>query len=308
MSVSRSRQLGGTNLRSDRRQVDRPNKHAQTLESRLNVGCQSRTERLEERGSVWTAVSSAQLCSTSSGRPFDARMQICTAKAPPKPPHSKRFAPFRCTNRKLRLRFIERAALPLLLVPILSAAACGATNSESADDSLKLLPPYGEMPPGFWEQHGIAVILGALAFAAFVSFVVWYFLRPRPVEPLPPAAQARRTLNTLLNRPEDGASLSNVSQVLRRYIIAAFELPPGEPTTSEFCQTLAHNDKVGSDLSTAVAEFLRRCDERKFSPKTADEPLGAVARALELVAMGEKRLAQLRQEATQPVQTFAAHA
>ena len=193
------------------------------------------------------------------------------------------------------------------LLPVV--CVCAVTDTESADDSLKLLPPYGEMPPTFWEQHGTSLIVTTIVAVAVVALLVWWWLRPKPVVIVPPEVQARQALNAFLGRPEDGVLLSNVSQILRRYIISAFELPPGEPTTTEFCQTLVRDEKFGSELSTALADFLRRCDERKFSPQGAPEPMGAASRALELVALGEARRAQLRQlAATQAQQLSPAHA
>jgi hypothetical protein len=86
--------------------------------------------------------------------------------------------------------------------------------------------------------------------------------------------------------PEDGAILSKVSQALRRYFIVAFGLPPGEYTTAEFCRVIGGNEKIGAELSSSVAAFLRNCDENKFSPASAT-PLSAVARAMDLIERGE---------------------
>ena len=84
-------------------------------------------------------------------------------------------------------------------------------------------------------------------------------------------------------------TLGQISQTLRRYLIATFWLNPGETTTAEFCGTLATNAQVGSELSGAVSEFLRSCDERKFSPGSAAPPLDAARRALKLVELAEAR-------------------
>jgi hypothetical protein len=87
--------------------------------------------------------------------------------------------------------------------------------------------------------------------------------------------------------------LSQISQTLRHYIAGAFSLPPGELTTSEFCQSLSGNGSVGPALSSALGQFLRRCDEQKFSP-AIKPPLGAAAQALTLVDLAEARREQLR--------------
>ena len=83
--------------------------------------------------------------------------------------------------------------------------------------------------------------------------------------------------------------LSEISQTLRRYIIAAFKLPNGELTTVEFSATLAGSQKVGRELAQKVSSFLRECDERKFSPINPNVPLGAAGRALGIIAEAEKQ-------------------
>jgi len=180
---------------------------------------------------------------------------------------------------------------------LVSHATAFAKPAE-ADESLKLLPPYGELPPTLWQQHGTLLILAVLALAFLAGVLAWLLLRPRPATILSPEVQARRALERLQRQSESGALISLVSQILRRYIIAAFDLTPGEPTTTEFCRILSVNTSIGAELSNSVSDFLRRCDERKFSPQPPVAPLGAADRALELVALGEARRQHLIQSAT----------
>jgi hypothetical protein len=124
---------------------------------------------------------------------------------------------------------------------------------------------------------------------------------------LPIELQARQELAALRQRSEDGRMVSQVSRVMRRYVVTAFELPPDELTTSEFCRALGGDQKIGPELAAAVGEFLRRCDEVKFAPSSSPRQMGAAIRALELIELGEARRAQLREMATavtaiQPVQ------
>ena len=181
---------------------------------------------------------------------------------------------------------VQACALPIS--PAL--AAVPETNSIPT-----LRPPYGEIPPGYWEQHGAATVTAGVLALGVVCFLVWLVLRPKPVPPVPPEVQARTALGQLRGQPEDGAQLSAVSQILRRYILAAFELPAAEVTTTEFCQLIERNERVGAPLAIALATFLRQCDARKFAPLSQSSPLDAAARGLEFVTQGEERLAQLRQ-------------
>jgi hypothetical protein len=105
---------------------------------------------------------------------------------------------------------------------------------------------------------------------------------------LPPEILAREALTKLLRQPEDGKILSEVSQILRRYVITAFELPAAELTTTEFCAALAASEKVGAELAQTISSFLRECDGRKFSPASEPAPLNAAERALELIALAEE--------------------
>jgi hypothetical protein len=85
--------------------------------------------------------------------------------------------------------------------------------------------------------------------------------------------------------------LSRVSQILRRYFAAAFQLPAEEMTTTEFCATITANSRIRPDLSVPLVEFLRVCDERKFSPTPkASLPGNAVEQALKFVWLGQTRL------------------
>jgi hypothetical protein len=99
----------------------------------------------------------------------------------------------------------------------------------------------------------------------------------------------------LRDQPETSAMLSVISQVLRRYLVTAFSLPPEELTTTEFCRVLADNAQVGPELSSALSQFLRECDRLKFAPSASPTQLNAAVRALELVASAEERRVQLRQ-------------
>ena len=154
-------------------------------------------------------------------------------------------------------------ALGLWLLPPNSAAA---TNSLDRTHIPPLRPPHAEIPPTFWEQYGLWVILGGLLLLALVCAVVWFLTRPKPPVIVPPEVQARQALEPLRQQPEDGVLLSRVSQILRHYVAAAFDLPPGELTTTEFCRAIAGHAEIGPELSAALSDFLRQCDQRKFSP------------------------------------------
>jgi len=132
-----------------------------------------------------------------------------------------------------------------------------------------------------------------------IGATVWWLRRPRPAVVVPPETQARQELESLRQQGEDGAVLSRVSQIVRRYVSAAFGLPPGEMTTADFCRAIANHEQLGSELSAVLGDFLRQCDERKFAPPAPMPALGAVAESLKLIELAETRRAALAQPVAQ---------
>ena len=178
---------------------------------------------------------------------------------------------------------------------LFSSLPLAAANFPAPDDLPPLRPPRGEIPPTFWEQNRPWVTIGGALLLGLAGTAVWWLRRPRPAVIVPPEVQARQALEPLREQPEDGAVLSRISQTLRRYVGAAFGLPPGEMTTADFCRAIAGHERLGTELSATLGDFLRSCDERKFAPPAPMPALGAAARALKLVELAEARRAQLRQ-------------
>lgn len=154
-----------------------------------------------------------------------------------------------------------------------------------------LAPPHHEIPLTFWERYGVlAIVFGSLALV-LIGIGFWLFVRPRkPMASLPAATQARNALDKWRHQAETGRALSEISRILRHYIITVFGLTAGERTTTEFISALADHVAVGPELAQALAVFLNECDRRKFSPVTPTAPLDAAARALELITQAEARL------------------
>ena len=180
-----------------------------------------------------------------------------------------------------------------------SARADTATNAAAEIGVPKLLPPYSELPPTFWERHGVTLVLLVVVVLLAAGAFAWLGRRRKPAVILPPEVQGRRALETLQKKSEDGVLLSHVSKILRDYFRGAFNLPREELTTTEFCNALSGHEKIGAELATAVSDFLRRCDERKFSAQSS-ESLNAVNRALELISLGETRRAHFSGSAGVP--------
>ena len=71
----------------------------------------------------------------------------------------------------------------------LAAFAQTSTNALPA-----LAPPYGEIPPTFWERHGTAILVGGVALIALAVLILWKLLQPKPPVILPPEVLAREAL------------------------------------------------------------------------------------------------------------------
>jgi len=168
-------------------------------------------------------------------------------------------------------------------------AADGLYGQAPTNTLPALAPPYSEIPLTFWEQQGTTVFVVGVTLIVLAVLILWKLFQPRPAVILPPEFLAREALEKLLSQPEDGKRLSEVSQTLCRYVIAAFELSPGEFTTTEFCAELAGSEKIGSELAQTISDFLRECDGRKFSPAGSTAPFNAATRAMGLVDLAEKR-------------------
>ena len=182
-----------------------------------------------------------------------------------------------------------RFRISLLFLAAQSTFAA-STNALDPNAIPPLRPPHAELPPSLWEQHSLLVILCSAGLFLMIGALVWFFVRPKPVVPVPPEAEARRALEPLRQKPEDGALLSRVSQVLRKYIVEAYHLPAEETTTTEFCRMIATDGRLGHELASAAADFLRQCDQRKFSPPVPAPPLSAVDQALGIIERSQARL------------------
>lgn len=173
-----------------------------------------------------------------------------------------------------------------------------AQTNGTEEEQFILNPPLPELSPTFFEQYGAWMLVAGIFFLTVLGTAIWFLLRPKPPVVEPIEVETRRELRMLKRLPEDGRTLSWISQILRKYFARAFDLPPGEMTTTEFCDALSRNDKIPPGLATETSDFLRRCDAIKFSAETESPLEGAVARAMELVERAEARRAELRNEAS----------
>lgn len=163
-----------------------------------------------------------------------------------------------------------------------------AIFAADTNDLPALAPAYPEIPPTFWQQHKVAVIIGGFLFIIAQSLWLYKMLMRLQPQVEPVENLTRAALTDLLNEPEDGKLLSDVSRILRGYFGKQFQMAGEEATTAEFIAALEQNHKLDSGLKTRVAAFLRECDAQKFSPAAGKPEIDAAERALDLVNEAEK--------------------
>ena len=204
-----------------------------------------------------------------------------------------RFPPTKGLLRSAQGRLLALAVLGALALRLTLPAQANIPKA-SNDEIPPLKPPLDEIPPEAWEEHGAAIVTGGVLSLAAIGAAVWFAFRPRPTEPIPPDTLARKELETLKGKAQTGQLLSTVSRVTRSYLSRAFELPAAELTTTEFCEHLAKQERVGPLLGSTAQKFLKQCDELKFSPTPPPGPFDAVGESLRLVEQGQARLAEAR--------------
>jgi hypothetical protein len=162
-----------------------------------------------------------------------------------------------------------------------------------------LQPPHGEIGPSLWEQYHLLIIVVAIAAFLFIITLAILFSLQKPASVIPPPVVARRALMALQQRSESDATITEASQILRRYITFAFNLPSEEFTSTDLNQKLQSVSGIDAVLLNAIANFFRQCDEDKFSPPALPPHVGAASRALQLLDRIEARRIQTASQ--QPV-------
>jgi Domain of unknown function (DUF4381) len=168
------------------------------------------------------------------------------------------------------------------------------TNSELADQIPQLKPPHGEIPPGFWEQYGIWVIVAGLIFVYLVAWVIWLVMRKRKPMSRPPEVEANEALAAIRGQPENGETLAEISRIVKTYFVRAFNLPPQEHTTAEIAVLARESRQIGPGLGQDLGAYLAELDRRKFALGTQIAGRPALEQAEELIQASEGRRKELR--------------
>jgi hypothetical protein len=150
-----------------------------------------------------------------------------------------------------------------------------------APDALPVVPPWSP-PRWFWPAVAGAVVAPLLLVGA------WWLSRPRPAASLTPRQRALRELAGLEDRLDQLGSESyhtQLSAIVRRFLVERYELPAEQQTTAEFLIGAPHALALSGDQRDTLMQILERCDLAKFAPvsATADEGRQTTSLARRLV-------------------------
>lgn len=158
------------------------------------------------------------------------------------------------------------------MIAALSTPAPLPPGAPAAPEIRDIAPPIDVFPYPAW-MIAIGAILAALLLAAVVYAIVRK-IRNRP-PPIPPSPQsiALRELRALQQRVKQSAPYEfsiAVSDVLRRYASAEYQVHAVEQTSPEFLAAIARSVKFFEREKQLLAEFLERSDLIKFARIDAD--------------------------------------
>jgi hypothetical protein len=120
-------------------------------------------------------------------------------------------------------------------------------------------------PPWVWWAIGVGA---AVVLALLVCLIVW-LVRRKPAVPAPtPRMIALRALDELrahIHELDPYAFSVRVSDVLRTYVSAQFDLKATTQTSPEFLASIVDSPRFSSVDRQLLATFLDRCDMLKFA-------------------------------------------
>jgi Domain of unknown function (DUF4381) len=154
------------------------------------------------------------------------------------------------------------------LITVFSVAAptaAAAAEPATAEDIRDIRGPKGMLPPWL-----IPALLAGGALLAIAGYAAWRWKRrqriPRALLPFEIALQRLEAIRSLMDPSSVREFSIAISDIVRAYIEASFEVTATHLTTEEFL----HNLLESSNTSLAahrnlLAEFLRQCDVAKFA-------------------------------------------
>ena len=163
-------------------------------------------------------------------------------------------------------------------------AMCAITRDPGPIPDLR--PLREELSASVEKQRDLLPWFVGTAIIAVVVGVAAVWPKKQPPQPLAPYAFARKELEGLNGTVVTPLVLSTV---VRGYLLDAFRIPARGATSEELLHWLAAHPQWDTLLSGETTDFLRECDEAKFSPTQPEQHPEWIERALALIARIERR-------------------
>jgi hypothetical protein len=105
------------------------------------------------------------------------------------------------------------------------------------------------------------------------ALIVWLKIRKAKVVIIPPWDTANAGLNEVseLLPMNESKFFVMVSDIIRAYIEAIYQLPATESTTKEFLIKLQNSERLGDEVKKILSNFLKEADMVKFARQPATE-------------------------------------
>jgi hypothetical protein len=154
------------------------------------------------------------------------------------------------------------------LIALFSAAApsaAAAAEPTTAEDIRDIRGPKGMLPPWL-----IPALLAGGALLAIAGYAAWRWRRrqriPRALQPFEIALQRLEAIRSLMDPSSVREFSIAISDIVRAYIEASFNVTATHLTTEEFLRDLLESSNTAlAAHRNLLAEFLRQCDVAKFA-------------------------------------------
>lgn len=139
----------------------------------------------------------------------------------------------------------------------------------SAED---IRPIRGMIDVPLWQTPTPWIILGVavlLAIAAY--FIIRSLLKkppPRVLTPFEVAMNQLKEARELMEKKQDKAFSSVVSDAIRQYIEKTYQVAAPEQTTEEFLAVASQHPQLAGEPLDRLSTFLEMCDVVKFAQQT----------------------------------------